>query len=238
MARTRLDHANTLLQNHDTAQALLEIDSIPLLYSKAVYSINAAKNLKNEINMDLLQRFKGELDSLKSIIEKLEKNFDQEKTEFDKYIQFTYKRQNFETRWNKSYLKVQLDERGEIFFSSNYYGNQPINHTGIRVYDDPDQARTEKVDLDDVNNHRSDFMDGKWEKVTYINGKQNNVIEFIADNTGRRLKAVFIGDRYYYIILEQDDKRAFKEAYSLSKALKRKLVLEQDVKRLQSILNI
>jgi hypothetical protein len=237
-ARAKLSRANTFLHNNDITQAMVEIDSIPILYPKALYSINAAKNLKNEINLDLLQRFRSNLDSVKSLIEQLEKNFNQEKTEYDKFIQYTPKLQNFESRWNESYLKVQLDERGEIFFLSNYYGNNSINHTAVRISDGISQAETGKIEPDDANNHRSDFMDGKWEKVAYRNGKENGVIEFIANNTGRRLKAVYLGDRYYNIILEDYDKTAFKEAFNLSKALKRKLVLEQEIKRLQSILNI
>ncbi|NQU84924.1 MAG: hypothetical protein HQ541_04115 [Mariniphaga sp.] len=237
-ARVKLNQARIFLQNQDTSQAILELDSISVLFPKAVYSINAAKTLKDEINWDILQRYELELDSAKIIIEKFEKSFNQEKTEFDRYTQYIHKRQIFDNRWNKSFLKVHLDERGEIYFSSNYYGDQWINHTGIRVYDNPDQAKTERVEAGDANNHRSDFMDGKWEKVTFMDGNENDIIEFIANNTSRRLKAVFLGERYYYIILEEYDKRAFFEADSLSKAIKKQQFLEKEIIRLQAALNI
>ena len=237
-ARVKLNRAKVLLQNQDTTNALLELDSIPDLYPKAPYSINAAKNLKEEVQWDILQRDESELDSIKLVIAKLEKDFIKEKTEFDRDTQYVHKRQQFENRWNKSFLKVHLNEKGDIWFSSNYYGEQFINHTGIRVYDGPDQAKTDRVEEGDVNNHRSDFMDGKWEKVTFRDGKEDGVIEFIANNTGRRLKAVFLGDKYYYIILEEYDKRAFKEAFTLSRAIKRKSKLAGEIKKLQSQLNI
>ncbi len=66
------------------------------------------------------------------------------------------------------------------------------------------------------------FRDLKWEKVTYRDGKDNGVIDFIANNTDRRLKAVFLGKEYYYIILEDYDKIAVKDALALSKALKKR----------------
>jgi len=238
LARVKLDRANVFLQNQDTTRALLELDSIPVLFPKASYSVGAAKNLKDDIQWDLLHRYENELDSVKIQIEILEKNFIKEKTEYDKYVEYTHKRQDFDRRWNKSFLKVHLDERGEIYFSSNYHSEQWINHTGIRVYDGPDQAKTDRVELDDANNHRSDFMEAKWERVTFRDGKENDVIEFIANNTGRRLKAVFLGEKYYYIILEEYDKRAFREAYLLSKAIKRRTWLEEQTESLEAALQI
>ncbi len=238
LARVKLANAKTLLQNSDTSGALVLIDSISILFPKAIYSANAAKNLKGEIQWDLLQKKENELDSVKATILYLEKNFVTEKTEFDRYSQYIHKRQQSDRRWDKSYLQIHLDERGEIYLSSNYFGEQWLDHTGIRVYDGPDQAKTEKVDLGNVNNHRSDFMEAKWEKVSYRKGADNGVIEFIANNTNRRLKAAFLGKRLYYIILEDYDKKAVKQALGLSKAIRRKVVLENEIKQLQNSLSI
>ncbi|VAW19496.1 hypothetical protein MNBD_BACTEROID01-2536 [hydrothermal vent metagenome] len=238
LARVKLNKAKALLQNSDTTNALLQLDSIAQLYPKAMYVINAAKNLKNEVYLEELQRLEADLDSTNIVIAKLEKNFVKEKTEFDRYTQYVHKRQNFKRRWDKSYIKVYLNELGEIYLSSNYYGKKWLDHTGLRVYDGPDQAKTEKIPLGNINNHHSDFMEAKWEKVTYRKGKDNGVIEFIANNTRRRLKAVFLGKRYYYIILEDYDKKAVKDALDLSKAIKKKKQLEAEVKKIQNSLEV
>ncbi len=238
LARVRLSKAKILLENRDTSNALLQLDSIAKLYPKAVYSINAAKNLKNEISWDILQKNEIELDSVKTLISDLEKNFTKEKTEFDRYTQYNHKKQNFERRWDESYIKIHLDERGELYISSNYHGKEWLDHTGMRVYDGPDQAKTEKVALDSPDNHRSDFMEVKWEKVTYRDGKDNGVIEFIANNTQRHLKAVFLGERYFYIILEDYDKKAVKDAFELSKLIKREKQLMKATAALQKQLDI
>lgn len=237
-ARVKLNQAKILLQNQDTSNALLHLDSIQKTFPKAIYSINAAKNLKNEVYWELLQGKEAELDSIRLAKADLEKNFIKEKTEFDRYTQYIHKRQNFERRWDKSYIKIHLDERGDIYLSSNYHGEQWLEHTGLRVYDSPDQAKTEEIALDDINNHRSDFMEAKWEKVTYRDGKDNGVIEFIANNTKRRLKAVFLGKRYYYIILEDYDKNAVKDAFQLSKLIKKEKTLEKETAALQKKLDI
>lgn len=237
-ARIKLNIAKSFLEKNDTTNALLQLDSIPKLYPEAMYSANAAKNLVNEVRFDLLQKKEADLDSLKVQITELEKSFKKEKTQFDRYTQYIHKRQTFERAWDRSYIQVHLDERGELYLSSNYYGDHWLNHVALRVYDQGDDAKTDSIPLGDVNNHHSDFMELKWEKVSYRNGKSDKVIEFIANNMDRRLKAVYLGNEYYYIILETYDKAAVRDALALSKAIKRRTKLETEIEQLQNKLQI
>ena len=237
-ARVKLNLAKTFLEKQDTSNALVQLDSISTLYPEAIYSVNAAKVLITEINFSVLQRKETLLDTLKVRIEKLEKSFVKEKTQFDRYSQYTHKRQTFKRAWDRSYIQVHLDERGDLYLSSNFHGENWLNHYGLRVYDSGDDAKTDSIPLGDVHNHHSDFMEVKWEKVSYRNGKDNGVIEFIANNAERRLKAVFLGKEYYYIILETYDKAAVKDALALSKAIKTRIKLEAEIIGLQKKLQI
>lgn len=237
-ARTKLKQAQSLLEENDTTAALRHLDSIPRMYPKADYAVNAAEDLSREIQFDLLHRKENQLDSLKVKITELEKPFEKEKTEFDRYAQYIHNRQNFDRAWDRSYIQVHLDERGDLYLSSNYHGEDWLDHVALRVYDQGDDAKTDTIPLGDPNNHRSDFMEAKWEKVSYRNGKDNGVMEFIANNVDRNLKAVFLGNEYYYIILETYDKQAVKDALALSAALKRESKLESEISVLQKQLNI
>lgn len=232
-ARVKLEFGRSLLADRDTSGALIHLDSIAALYPKAVYSVNAAKNLISEIRFEILHRKEAELDSLNSQIAKLEQPFEKEKTEFDRYTQYIHKRQTLQRAWNRSYIQVHLDERGELYISSNYFGENWLNHTGLRVYDSGDDAKTDTIALTDPNNHRSDFMELRWEKVSYRNGKDNGVIEFIAQNADRQLKAVFLGSQQYYIILETYDKQAVIDALALSNAIKKRSMLEAEIKEIK-----
>ncbi|WP_167617651.1 hypothetical protein [Maribellus sediminis] len=237
-ARVKLEAAKLLLEKQDTTQALLQLDSIARLYPEAVYSVNAAKNIAKDVRFEVYGRTEAELDSLKLTIADLEKNFVTEKTEFDRYTQYIHKRQTFKRAWDRSYIQVHLDERGDLYLSSNYHGDHWLNHTGLRVYDSGEDAKTDKIEIGTPDNHRSDFMEAKWEKVSYRNGKDNGVIEFIAQHVDRNLKAVFLGDEYYYIILEKYDKEAVRDALALSKAIKKQKKLEGEIKTLEKQLNI
>lgn len=234
LAAGKLKLAESLYQKGDTTRALAVADSIPLLYRTSAQEINAAGQFKKKVYGELLYRKQDELDTLKGTIAALEENFVIEKTEMDRYPQYIHKKQDPERRWNKSYIQVHLDGTGELSISSNYYGDTWLDHTGIRVYDGDLQAKTDTVGLDNVLNHHSDFLNTKWEKITYIRGGGNEVARFIAQHADRKLKAVFLGKRYYYIILEEYDKQAVIDALSLSDALKRKAVLEKEIKDLQS----
>lgn len=236
-AAERLSLAVTICEKGDTVTALQQLDSVQVLFPEAFGSVEKAKELSNKINSEILFRKQDQFDKVSDRLDELDKLFDQEKTEFDRYAQYIHKTQNFERRWDHSFIQLHLNERGELYISSNYSGAEWLNHTGLRVYDGLYQAKTDSVSLDDPNNHHSDFMNTHWEKVSYKNGKDNGVIQFIADNANRNLKAVFLGKRMYFIVLEPADKQAVKDALSLSNALKMKIQLQKEIHELQSKLN-
>ncbi|MFA5328838.1 MAG: hypothetical protein WC384_13680 [Prolixibacteraceae bacterium] len=236
-AAEKFNLAESICAKGDTATALQQLDSILILYPEAFESVDKSKQLTKKIYAEILFRDQDQFDNLENQLNDLGKNFVTEKTEYDHYTQYIHKMQNFDRRWDKSFIQVHLDERGELYISSNYYGPQWLDHVGIRVYDGVFQAKTDTVPLDDPNNHHSEFMNTHWEKVSYKNGRDNGVIQFIADNPERNLKVVFLGKRMYYIVLEQYDKQAVKDALALSNALKQKIKLEREIKRLQSKVN-
>ncbi|HCE58572.1 MAG TPA: hypothetical protein DER09_12275 [Prolixibacteraceae bacterium] len=231
-ARIRLNNAKFLLEKGDTVNAMLQLDSISL-YPEAKYSANAAKNLAAEINFSLLQKKEVELDTLEAKIARLETSFDKEKTEYDRYVQYIHKKQNQQNALGRSFIKVHLDERGTLYLSSNYFGKSLLNHYALRIYDGDISAKTDSVPVGSPENHQSDFLDYKWEKVLYSGGKDNGVTEFIAANTDRNLKAVFIGRQQQFIVLATWDKDAVREALALSTLMKQKAALQKEIQVLQ-----
>ncbi len=233
-AAEKLDLAISICEKGDSLASLQQLDSIRILFPEAFESAEKAKEMSKKIYSEILYRKQDQLDLIKASLTELEKPFETEKTEYDRFTQYNYKSQKFDRRWDKSFIQVHLDERGELYISSNYYGSEWLNHVALRVYDGVFQAKTDSVALDDVNNHHSEFMNTHWEKVSYKNGKDNGVIQFIADNADRNLKAVFLGKRMYFIVLEQYDKKAVQDALMLSNALKIKIQLAGEIKELQS----
>lgn len=234
LAVLHINKAKQIIALGDTLGAVESLDSIKILYPKAEMQIGVARNINNELYSQLANKLKLESIRNDSLIVSLEKKFVKEKTEFDKYMQYIPKRQTLKRSWDRSFLQVHLDERGEIYLSSNYMGKEWLKHTGIRVYDGKLQAKSEKIELEDPLNHQSDFLDYKWEKISYMNGKADSVINFIAANPDLDLKCVFLGKRYYYILLENYDIQSIVDALALSKAIVRKKQISMDIKKYES----
>jgi hypothetical protein len=232
-AAAKLKLATSYCEKGDSSAAVQLLDSIPVLFPEAAKVVTQAKELNRKINAEILFRKQEQLDKISARITELEKSFTPEKTDYDQYTRYVPKMQNAERRWDQSYLQVHLDERGTLYISSNYYGKEWLDHVAVRVYDGVFQAKTDTIPLGDINNYHGEFMDTHWEKVSYKNGTDNGVIQFIADNVDRNLKAVFLGTRMYYVVLEKFDKQAVKDALSLSVALKQRAALDQEIRRLR-----
>lgn len=234
LAEKKLKSAILLCNQNDTTNALLVIDTLLFLFPEEFEVVTKAKELSKRLNSEILFRKQDYRDKLNTRFEELEKLFEKEKTEDERYFRYIHKLQKFERRWDKSFIQLHLNEKGDIYMSSNYYGADWLNHVAIRVYDGVYQAKSDTVSLENVNNHRSDFMNMHWEKVSYKNAADNGVISFIADNIERNLKAVFLGKRMYYIVLESYDKQAIKDGLELSGLIKKLALLDKEIKQLQA----
>ena len=233
LAAEKINRAKELLAQLDTVGALAKLDSVSVLFPKAKDEIVRSKALIHAIYSEQLTELENKLEELKIRITFLEKNFVKSKEKYDKYIQYVHKRQVFKNSWDRCFLQVHLDERGELYLSSNYYGDYWLKHTSIRVYDGDLSAKTELVSLDTPDNRQNDFMDGKWEMVSYRADKSKEVIDLIAKNTSRKLKVVFLGKKNYYIVMEDFDKNAIREAKILSDSLTMMQTLQDEIRILK-----
>ena len=155
MADEKFGMAVSICEKGDSLSALIQLDSIHVLYPEAVEAIEKAKELSRKIYSGFLFRKQDQLGKVFGRLNQLEVMFTKEKTEYDHYTQYVHKMQNSDRRLNHSFIQLHLDERGELFISSNYYGDQWLNHIGLRVYDGVFQAKTDSVPLTDPNNHQS-----------------------------------------------------------------------------------
>jgi hypothetical protein len=233
-ADSKINEANKIAANGDTLKAIGLLKSIPVLFPKAIFNIDASKKMVNKFYRQMIDYRSEQLSATETKIAELEKNFTKEKTEFDRYVQYIPNKLTLARSWNKSFLQVTLDERGEIFLTSNYMGKDWLKHTAIKIYDGGLQIKTPSVPLDDPNNRKSDFLDYKWEKVSYTQGLSDSTIRFIVKNMNRQLKCAFMGANYYYIILEDFNKEAIRDAYNLSVAIKNKNEMIGQIKELEA----
>jgi hypothetical protein len=228
-AAKKIKITEALLAKGDTINALLGLDSIPKLYPEAVSEINKAIQISNGIYSAQLSKQRELLTGANKVISSFLKEFKPEKGEFDRYTNYIPSRQVFDKSWSRSFIQVTLNEKGDLTLASNYFGESWLDHTSFRLVTGRFEVKTDSVPLDNINNHHSDFIPSKWEKVTYRGPKADEVIAAIALNWDKKLKAVFTGKgkSTYIMWLEDYDKNAIKNAYELSKAFKIKSKAEK-----------
>jgi hypothetical protein len=220
LAEKKIEIAEQLLSKGDTSKGLMVLDSISILYPKALLQERTARQISNKIYGSKLMNQRENLSKANLVTDSLIKEFIPEKGEFDKYTNYINKSQGTNKTWARSFVQVYLNEKGDLSLTSNYYGDQWLNHTSISVQGEGLEAKTDSVPLDNVNNHHSDFNGSKWEKVTYRGEQADKTISMIAKNWDKKLKSIFKGKSSYIMLMEESDKKAIKTAYDLALALK------------------
>ncbi len=229
----KLNLAESLLVKGDTTMALLLLDSITTAYPKAIVEVRKATQLSNRIYVSMIMEKRYSMAGVKVVIDSLMKNFSPEKGEFERYTNYIPNVQSLGKNWSRSYIKVWLNEKGDLMLSSNYYGAVWLNHTAIRVYDKEYEVETDSIPVGDPYNYQGDFGGSKWERVTYHNGQAGEVLKLISSHPELKLKAAFVGKQQYYIVLEERDKNAVKQAVTLANALKARIQLEEEISLMQ-----
>jgi len=55
------------------------------------------------------------------VIDSLIKEFNPGNREFDKFTNYIHNRQGTDKTWSRSFVQVYLNEKGDLFLTSNYY---------------------------------------------------------------------------------------------------------------------
>ncbi|MFO7617037.1 MAG: hypothetical protein R6V75_07275 [Bacteroidales bacterium] len=133
---------------------------------------------------------------------------------------YEHRRQTPENSWNRTYLKVNLNDQGEVWLSSQYYGQEWIDHTSLRVYDSGLFVLSDTIPLSDPWNRKVEDMGDRWETIEFREGTDAGILAFIADNYEKPLKARFNGRKFHYIVLETFDREAVHYGWRLAQLLK------------------
>ncbi|WP_162793509.1 hypothetical protein [Runella rosea] len=157
------------------------------------------------------------------------------KTKFAKMADnFTFAKDDFQTKgWyshknfgkkaaGRKTLKAHVREDGFIYLESQFYGNDWIFHTHIKVKVGSLYLSSPKIESYNKNNKQQYAGDTFWENVYYRETGDNGIIQAIADSTSKPVKVRFEGRKFNRdIVLTAEEKQSIKESYELSVVLKK-----------------
>ncbi len=224
-ARAKLDNAKVMYEQNELFAAKNEIDSIRAQFPKQVGVLKEALELMRLVELKEADRTIAYCDSLIPIkqeeVKELSKGFVFEKdAEFEEIGNYIWKQQTIERNVERSYIRCGVNELGEMYLASVYFGTYPLNHSGIKVSAKGDLfAETASVPYDGGLNYR--FKDGNniTEIVNYKGENGESAIKFIYSNEKERIRVDYTGGKSYVIYMADADKKAIVATYDLATVL-------------------
>lgn len=220
-AEELFQRAESSFATGDYSLAKLQIDSIRTLYPKAFEVRKAGIKLMQQVDLQEQQKTLVYLDSVMAVkqasLDSIKGNFVLEKdTAYQEVGNYFYPTQTVEKNIGRSFLRGQVNERGEMSITSIYCAGGKLHHRAVKVSADDLFAETpispdcyETTDL------------GKAiEKADYKLGSDGGVIAFITANQDKkRIRLEFIGDRNYKTTMQPNDIKAIAELSRLAQIL-------------------
>lgn len=233
-AREAYMKAKALYEAGDYDNAKLMIDSIKILGPKAFDEIRAGIQLTRVIELAINKEILKRVDSIMPIYreeqERLLGEFDFIKDEeYQTEGLLVYKNNPNKLSQEKSCLRIQVTEKGEMQLLSVYCGAYPLQHESIKVsLPDGTYAMTTAVPYDGASNYRY-YIDGRnIETITYSEPKMRRVADFIVAAENRPVTVSYEGKKPFSFKLDNTTRKAITESYKLATVIKNIASLERE----------
>lgn len=224
-ARIRLNQAKAMYEQNELFAAKNEIDSLRTLYPKEFKVLKEGLALMRQVEMKEAERNIAFCDSLLPIkteeLAILSKDFIFEKdSAYDEIGNYIWKQQTIERNVQRCYIRAGVNEKGEMYLASVYFGSRPIEHTGIKLNTKEGLfAETASIPYDGGLNYRFKDLGNTTEVVTYKGEAGMEAIKFIYDNEKERIRVDYSGGKPFVIYIAEGDKKAITATYELAMLL-------------------
>lgn len=224
-ASARLAKARAMYEQNEFFAAKSEIDSVRILYPKEVKALKEALLLMRQVELKEAERNIAFCDSLLPIkqeeAETLKKGFVLEKDSvYEEIGHYIWKPQTIERNVQRSYIRTGVNEKGEMYLASVYYGGRPLEHTGIKLSTTGDVfAQTVSIPYDGGLNYRFKDLGNTTEVVTYKGENGIEAIKLIYAHPKDRIKVEYTGGKPYILYMADADKKAVVATYDLAVVL-------------------
>jgi hypothetical protein len=219
-AEEHLARAEKALAQGDFNEAKLQIDSIRQLYPKAFEARKKGVKLMQQVDLQEQQRSLVYLDSTLAVkqlqLDSLRGEFALEKdTAYQEEGNYLYPTQVVEKNTGRTFLRGQVNERGEMSLTSIYCAGGWLHHTAVRVSVGDEFAETQPSH----DSYETTDLGRNIEKSDYTQAECQDVISFIATNQDKNIQLTFIGDKTYKTAMPAADRKAIVRLTELARIL-------------------
>ena len=226
-AKAWLANAQTLYDNQNYVAAKNLIDSIDRIYPREIAIRKEARTLMRLVERSECIRDIAFCDSVLPIrfndVAQLKKGFVFEKdTAYDVIGKYIWNTMTVERNLARSYIRCGVNETGEMYMESVFFGSRPLEHTGLKLsIKDGFFAVTTSIPYDGGLNYRFEDMGNTTEIVTYKGDHCKNAVNLIyLIDEKEQVKAEYTGGRSpYSLYLSGSDIKAIQTTYELAMVL-------------------
>ena len=222
-AKKRLEEAKALYENKQFMAAKNAIDSVNILFPREIEIRKEALTLMRLVERGESEQNIAYCDSLLPIrigeLDNLKKGFVFEKdSAYDETGNYIWTSMTVEKNVERSYIRCGVNEEGEMYIASVYFGSNPINHTGLKFSTNNNLfAETPAIPYDGGVNYRFKDLGNTTEVVTYNGENCRSVANFVAIlDEKERIKAEYTGGKSFSLNLSDSDKKAIRATYELA----------------------
>ncbi|MDR3061343.1 MAG: hypothetical protein LBU57_04420 [Dysgonamonadaceae bacterium] len=224
-ARENLERAQLFYENNQFEAAKQSLDSLKANFPKEVEVLKGGLQVSRQVEIKELERNISYYDSMLIVrtaqADSLKRLFVYEKDpEYDEIGKYIDKQQVLERNLKRSYMRSGVNEQGEMYIASVYYGKGRIRHNRFKVLA-PDNSYAETAVIPEDGGANFSFQDlgMTTEIVTYRNEKDSGVILFVYNNSKKRLKAELTGGKPYTFFIAEGDIKSLIKTHDFSVVL-------------------
>jgi hypothetical protein len=240
------EQAKVLYENQNFIAAKNLIDSIDAIYPREIGVRKEAMILMRLVERSECLRDIAYCDSILPVlrqgVEPLKKGFVFVKDSvYDKIGVFIWNSMTVERNLERSYVRCGVNEEGEMYVASVFFGSRPLEHTGLKLSTKNGLfAVTDSIPYDGGLNYRFVNMGNTTEVVTYKGEHCKAVANFIyLIDEKEQIKAEYTGGRSAYSLnLSESDKKAIKATLELALVLNEIYVKQKTKDRAESRITV
>ena len=237
-AQKLLDEATVMYENKHFISAKSMIDSINITFPSEVNVRKEALTLMRLVERGESMQNIEYCDSLLPIrieeLDGLKKGFVFEKDSiYNEIGNYIWNTMTIERNVRRSYIRCGVNEEGEMYMASVYFGGRAIEHTGLKFSTkDGAFAETPAIAYDGGLNYRFNDFGDITEVVTYKGEYCKSIANFTSvTDPKERIKAEYTGGRAFSLYLSDNDKKAIKATYELASVLSEITAMQKEKAR-------
>jgi hypothetical protein len=219
-AALHLTRAEQALAQGDFNEAKLQIDSIRLMYPKAFEARKQGIKLMQQVDLQEQQRTLVYLDSMMAVkqtqLDSIQSEFVLEKdTAYQEEGNYMFPTQVVEKNTGRSFLRGQVNERGEMSLTSIFCAGGSLHHTQVKVSVGDESAET----ATSHDCYETTDLGRAIEKSDYTLAECQDVVAFITEHADTNIQLTFVGDKTYRTAMQPNDRKAIVRLTDLARVL-------------------